>query len=69
MTTIKKQLETRNVTVEIEQRESNKGSETESIQIWIRDNKTKKVLKNLAVMDSKDLKVVWLSNNDVLKQT
>ena len=68
MTTIKHELNTKNVTVEIEQIVKNKGIETESIYIAIRDNKTKEILKNFTVMDSKDLKYVWICNSDIIKK-
>ncbi len=68
MTIETRQLKTRSVTVEIEQTDTNNKKETQSIHIRILDNETRKTLKHFQLMESADLKQVWLSEIDTLKR-
>ena len=57
-----KQLQTENITVEIQQ-----SKEKESITIYIRDTKTKEILQDYLVMDAKDLGRSWVYDIKHLK--
>ncbi len=63
----KQEIRTRNVTVRISTM-SKTNTETQHIDIDIIDNKTNVILKSFDVMESDELKRVWVADSTTLKE-
>ena len=60
------EIKTKNVTIRLLKYITK--SETECITINIFDNITNKVLKTFDIIDSRNLKKVWISNSETIKR-